>query len=178
MKSRVQSNLQVNCYDISSLIRKKLELKTCPSCQAGLARREVEHSQASVVFKQNASVPVISTYLSQCQDCGWWAVRELRADDALYYPPVEAFIVMDASMQGTGKRENDAEPWLQVLADKTYWENAVPIQSSEAIEIFGSAQMLLPQLNSLSGQGVFDKIKAIAPILFPILVIIGIAFFF
>jgi len=178
MKVRVQTHPQIHCYDISSLIRKKLELKTCPSCQASLTIREVECSQASAVFKQNASDPVISTNLNQCPDCGWWAVSELRADDALYYPPDESFIVVDASRQSAGKRQDEAEPWRQVLADKTYWENADPIQSSDAIELFGSAQMLLPQLNNFSGQDIFDRIKAAAPIVLPILVIIGIAFFF
>jgi len=169
--------MKIICYDISSLIRKKLALKKCPSCQASLKSRAVEHSQASHAFEQKVSVPVISTCLNQCPDCGWWALRELRADDELYDPPVEEFIVMGTSEKGAA-RLRDAASWEQILADEVYWENPVPIQSTDAIELFGSAQMLFPNIRSLSRQGVFDRIKSVAPILFPILLIIVIAVFF
>jgi len=170
--------MKIVCYDISSLIRKKLALKKCPCCQVSLTSCAIESSQASRPFEQNASVPVISTYLMQCPDCSWWAVRELRSDDALYDPPVEEFIVMQAFKKNTGKGENDSAPWEQVLADQKHWKKSVPIQSSDAIELFGSAQMLLPNINSISGQDVFDRMKSVAPILFPILVVIGIAVFY
>jgi hypothetical protein len=170
--------MKIVCYDISSLIRKKLALKKCPCCQGRLTSRVMECSQASRAFEQSASDPVISTYLFQCPDCSWWAVRELRSDDALYDPPVEEFIVMQAFKKNMGKRERDAEPWKQVLADQKHWKKPAPIQSADAIELFGSTQMLLPDINSISGQDVFDRIKSVAPILFPILVVIGIAVFY
>jgi len=166
------------CYDISSLIRKKLTLKKCPSCRMGLTSRAVEGSPAAGAFERNASVPVISTFLSQCSGCGWWAVRELHSDDALYDPPVEAFIVVGDATQGASRQGGHAAPWERVLADPKYWKHPVPIQSTDAIKLFGSAQMLLPNINSISGQAVFDRIKSVAPILFPVLVVIGIAVFF
>jgi len=170
--------MKIVCYDISSLIRKGLALKKCPCCQVSLTSRAMKCSQASRAFEQSASDPVISTYLIECPDCSWWAVRELRSDDALYNPPVEEFIVMQAFKKNTGKRENDSAPWEQVLADQKHWKNPVAIQSTDAIELFGSAQMLLPNMNSISGQDVFDRLKSVAPILFPILVVIGIAVFY
>jgi len=170
--------MNIVCYDISSLIRKNLVLKTCPSCHADIETRDVEPSQASRAFDQQASKPVISTSLSQCPDCGWWAVRELRSDDALYHPPVESFILVGAVKQGGGKRKKESAPWEQVLADKVYWKNTEPMQSTQAIELFGSAQMLLPNVSSVSGHDVFDKIKSAAPIVLPILFIILIAIFF
>ncbi len=169
--------MNIVCYDISSLIRKNLVLKTCPSCHADIETRDVEPSQASRAFDQQASKPVISTSLSQCPDCGWWAVRELRSDDALYHPPVEAFVVVAAKQEG-GKRGNKSVTWEQVLTDEAYWKNPNPMQSTEAIALFGSAQMLLPNISSLSGQDIFDRMKSAAPIVLPILFIILIAIFF
>ena len=169
--------MKIVCYDISSLIRKKLVLKTCPSCHADLATRDMEPSQASRAFQEQVSKPAISTSLGQCPDCGWWAVRELRSDDALYYPPVEAFILVDARKQGGGKRKKESAPWERVLADEVYWQCPVTIQSTQAIELFGSAQMLLPDISSVSGSNVFDRMKSAAPIVLPILLIMLIAFF-
>jgi len=166
------------CYDISSLIRKKLTLKKCPDCQMGLTSRAIEHSQASRTFEQNAAVPVISTSLGQCADCGWWAVRELRSDDALYDPPVEEFIVIGDAKQAAVGAKGDAVPWERVLAGQQYWKHPVPIQSTDAIKLFGSAQILLPNIDSVSGQDVLERIKSAAPILFPVLVVIGIAVFY
>ncbi len=167
------------CYDIISLNRKKLELKRCPSCHAGLKVREVDHSEASRSFYQKASKPVISTNLIECPDCGWWAVRELRLDNELYYPPVEEFIVMDASNINFDKPdfcmalEHDGPvSWEQVLIDKEYWKNCELISSRDAVQLFGSAQMLLPNITRSSGKDVFSRVKSLAPVLFPILVII------
>jgi len=163
------------CYDISSLIRKKPELKTCPSCQAILNHREVEHSRASRAFEEKASQPVVSTCFHHCPDCGWWAVRELRADHELYDPPVEEFIVLDAVKNSASGCKGDAALLERILADNGCWKNPVPIPSTDAIELFGSAQMLLPNLSTPSRDAVFDRVKSIAPILLPILFIILIA---
>jgi len=170
--------MKIVCYDISSLIRKKLVLKTCPSCHADLETRDMEPSQASLAFQQQVSKPAISTSLSQCPDCGWWAVRELRSDDALYYPPVEAFVLVGAVKQGGGKRKKESAPWEQVLAEEVYWQGPIPIQSTQAIELFGSAQILLPNISSLSGSNMLDRMKSAAPIVLPILFFILIAIFF
>jgi len=167
------------CYDIISFNRKKLELKKCPDCHAYLKTREVDHSEASQVFFQKASIPVVSTNLIACPDCGWWAVRELRLDNELYYPPVEEFMVMDASKIDSDKPgvratsgQGGSTPWEQVLTDKAYWSNCEVMSSRDAVELFGSAQMLLPKMTNLSGKNVFSRIKSLAPVLFPILVII------
>ncbi len=171
------------CYDIISFNRKKLELKKCPYCYSELKTRDVDHSEASREFFQKASMPVISTNSIECHDCGWWAVRELRLDNELYYPPVEEFIVMDASKIDSDKpgflatsEQNGFAPWEQVLTDKAYWSNCVVMSSRDAVELFGSAQMLLPKTKNLSGKVVFNRIKSLAPVLFPILVIILIGF--
>ncbi|MDQ6982955.1 MAG: hypothetical protein Q9M08_08155 [Mariprofundus sp.] len=167
------------CYDIISFNRKKLELKKCPDCHSNLKTCDLDHSEASRVFCQKASMPVISTKLIECSDCGWWAVRELRLDNELYYPPVEEFIVMDASKIDSDKpgfrtvsKQDGPAPWEQVLTDKVYWGNCEIMSSRDAVELFGSAQMLLPKISGISGKGVVNRVKSFAPVLFPILVII------
>jgi len=166
------------CYDIISFNRKKLQLKKCPHCHADLNTRDVDHSEASRKFYQKASRPVISTHAITCPDCGWWAVRELRLDNELYYPPVEEFIVMDASGIDSDKsgfhtaEQSDPAPWERVLADKAYWSNCQAMSSRDAVELFGSAQMLLPKISGISGKDVSNRVKSLAPVLFPILIII------
>jgi len=166
------------CYDIISFNRKKLELKKCPYCHADLRTREVDHSAASREFYQNASKPVVSTRLIACPDCSWWAVRELRLDNELYYPPVEEFIVMGAKIDSDKPEacavsdQSGSSRWERVLTDKACWENCEVMSSRDAVQLFGSAQMLLPKISGISGKDVFDRIKSLAPVLFPILVII------
>ncbi len=170
--------MKIICYDISVFIKRKLVLQHCPCCQTSLKSRAVEHSQASRAFVREASVPVITTSLSQCPDCGWWAIRELYADDALYHPPVKEIIVMCPPILDRDRLKNDAVSGEQVLLDEAYWKDPVAIQSKETVELFGPTQMLLPSTLRFSRQEVFDRIKSIAPILFPLLVVIAIAFFF
>jgi len=170
--------MKIICYDISVFIKRKLALENCPCCQTSLKSRGVEHSQASRVFVQEASAPVITTSLSQCSACGWWAVRELRADDALYHPPVKEIIIMCTPKKDKFRLKNDAVSWEQVLVDEAYWQDSVAIQSREAVELFGPTQMLLPNILSFSRQEVFDKMKSVAPILLPILVVLLIVIFY
>jgi len=44
--------------------------------------------------------------------------------------------------------------------------------SVEAVQLFGTAQMLLPNMGGSFKKGVFDKVKSLAPIFIPILIII------
>jgi len=173
------------CYDIISLHRQNLVLKNCPSCQSVLEAREVEPSQASRVFCQKAAKPVISTHAISCARCGWWVVREQRYDDALHHSLLEDFIVIDRSIQDSSRlnahnlnkaRKNLAnrksDTWKKILADQVFWEPSSPMSSTEAVQFFGPAQMLLPDVGSISIADVMDKLKALAPIIFPIVVII------
>jgi len=175
--------METVCYDIITLNRKKLVFKKCLYCQSDLKTRQVDHSEASRAFTQTAAKPVISTHLTECPYCGWWAVRELREDNALYSPPVEEFIVMDASKTVSAKPaprgmlpQNAPAPWEQVLTNKAYWAKSEPIPSRHAVELFGTAQMLLPK--GPSREAVLDRLKSYAPVLYPILIIIFIALFF
>ncbi|MDX8404711.1 MAG: hypothetical protein R8K50_01005 [Mariprofundus sp.] len=174
--------MKITCYDIISLTRKELELQKCPCCHTTLETSAVEQSQAAQAFVKQAAQPVITTHRFNCPYCGWWAVRELRADDALYHPPVEEFIVMDVSKPIDAKPAAPAAgpldaPWEKVLSDRLCWANAEIIPSKVAVQLFGSAQMLLPKFSSPSGTSLFARLKSYAPILYPIL-IIGLAWYF
>lgn len=171
------------CFNIMSLSRKKLELKRCPSCYSALTTREVDHSGASRAFYQTATTPVIITSLAECPQCGWWAIREQRLDDASYYPPTEDFIITDASIKedavaNDAPSQKHSVTWEKVLADKTYWANAEAISSRDAVQLFGPAEMLMPKIGLPSREVVLDRVKSLAPILFPILILILIAIFY
>jgi len=168
------------CYDIISLHRQNLVLKNCPSCQSELESCQVEHSQASQAFCQKASKPVISTNFISCAQCGWWVVREQRNDDELHHSLVEDFIVIDRSNQNSSRLNKDrkniangeSDAWKQILGDQTFWEPSTPMSSTGAVQLFGPAQMLLPNMASISMADVKGKLKVLAPIIFPIVVII------
>ncbi|TLS66149.1 hypothetical protein FEF65_11190 [Mariprofundus erugo] len=175
--------MQTVCFDIIALNRKQLTLNKCPCCQAELDSRELEPSSASAAFCRQAGKPLVTTSLSTCNGCGWWAVRELREDHAMYHPPVEEWLVMDASKMTepsphARKSKDCTAPWEKVLADEGFWAPAVAIPSKDAVLLFGAAQMLLPKLTTPSKDAVGDKIRFLAPILFPLLVILLIALFF
>lgn len=167
------------CFNIMSLSRKKLELKRCPSCYTALTAREVGHSEASHTFYQAATTPVIITSLTECPQCGWWAIREQRLDDASYYPPTEDFIITDASIKedavaDEARSQQHSVTWEKVLAEKTYWTNAEAISSRDAVQLFGPAEMLMPKIALPSREVMLDRAKSLAPILFPILILIAI----
>ncbi|MDQ7000020.1 MAG: hypothetical protein Q9M12_03925 [Mariprofundus sp.] len=81
---------------------------------------------------------------------------------------------IDADKPGfhTAAEQSDPAPWELVLTDKAYWSNCEVMSSRDAVELFGSAQMLLPKISEISGTDVFNRITSLAPVLFPILVII------
>ncbi len=165
------------CYDIISLHRKNLELKQCPYCHSDLETRAVGPSAASQAFGQEAARAEISTNLSECTQCVWWALREQRFDEELYAPLVEDLIVMEA-FQKEPLRPRKALPkgttaaWERVLSDTSYWQNAEPTPPVEAVQLFGTAQMLLPNIGGASKADVLDKFKSLAPVSIPILIII------
>ncbi|MDQ6965408.1 MAG: hypothetical protein Q9M23_00605 [Mariprofundaceae bacterium] len=165
------------CYDHTSLNKASLELKRCPYCHSVVQTRETEPSAASHAFQQRASKPVVSTHLSECSQCAWWLVREQRLDHELYVPLLEDLIVMEAFQKDPLKPRKTSDkagtaPWEQVLSDTSYWANAEPTPPVEAVQLFGTAQMLLPNMGSGFKKGVFAKLKSLAPVLIPILIII------
>jgi len=164
------------CYDIISLHKKNLALKKCPSCHADLHSREVDHSQASDEFCHTASTPVISTHLITCTHCDWWAVREQREDRELYYPPVQDIIMMAAGNIDSDKPER--HPPEEQILNQACWANPDPIPPTLAVQLFGTAQMLLPAITRSSGTDIWDKVKSAAPILLPVLFIILVAIFY
>lgn len=175
--------METVCYDIITLNRKQLILEKCPYCQAEMMSRALTPSGASRNFCQQAEKPRITTTLHECSGCGWWAVRELREDHAMYHPPVEEFMVMDASRmdeaaQHVKKSKDCAAPWEKVLADDTFWSPCIVIPSRDAVLLFGAGQMLLPKLTAPSGEEIRERIRFLAPILFPLVVILLIAVFF
>ncbi|MDQ6965434.1 MAG: hypothetical protein Q9M23_00745, partial [Mariprofundaceae bacterium] len=116
-------------------------------------------------------------HLSECSQCVWWLVREQRLDRELYVPLVDDLIVMEAFKKDPPKPRKalakaSTAPWERVLSDTSYWANAEPTSSLEAVQLFGTAQMLLPNMGSGFMKGVFDKAKSLAPVLIPILIII------
>jgi len=178
-------HMQTICYDIISLKRKKLTLKKCQFCNSDLQTHAVDHSVDSRAFDEKTEQAVITTTAVSCPHCGWWAVRELREDLALYSPPVEEFIVMDTSKTVSAKPaaratpvQSAPPPWEKILADTACWAKPETIPSREAVLLFGSAQMLLPNIGGASREAVWDKLKSYAPVLYPILIIIFIALFF
>jgi len=165
------------CYDLTSLNKETLELKRCPYCHSDVQTRETESSAASHAFHQTACKPVVSTHLSECSQCDWWLVREQRLDQELYVPLLEDLIVMEAFTKDPPKPrktsgKGSTAPWEQVLSDASFWANAGPTPSLEAVQLFGTAQMLLPNMGSGFKKGVFNKAKSLAPVLIPILIII------
>ena len=165
------------CYDILSLHKNNLALKTCPACQAELCHRDVDHSLASDEFCQTAADPVISTHLITCSHCNWWALREKWEDRELYAPSVSDMIMME---EGSIDADKPAQhPSVeQLLRDQTCWKNPDFISSTLAVQLFGSAQMLLPSLPHASGSEIWNKIKSAAPIVLPVLFIILVAIFY
>jgi len=165
------------CYDLTSLNKENLELKRCPYCHSDLQTQEIEPSAASHAFHREASKPVISTHLTECSQCNWWLVREQRLDHELYAPLVEDLIVMEAFKKDPPKprkalAKGSTAPWEHVLSDTLYWANAEPTPSVEAVQLFGTAQMLLPNMGRGFKKSLFDKVKSLAPVLIPILIII------
>ncbi len=165
------------CYDLTSLNRKNLELKRCPYCHAALQSSEKEHSAAAQTFCQEASAPAVSTQLIECSECAWWLIREQRRDEELYAPLVDDLIVMEAFQKDPLKprkalAKGQTAVWEKVLSDPSYWMNAEPTPSVEAVQLFGTAQMLLPNIGGASREDVADKLKSLAPVLVPILIII------
>ena len=165
-------------YDIISLSRKTLVLNKCLHCQAELLVNELEHSDDAKTFIDNTDNPEVSTLGVQCPDCGWWAVRERCLDKDMYDPPVADIIIMDASDPGGSKAIKGAAPWDNVIADKAHWDRAEVIPSKDAVLLFGTAQMLLPNPGTFSRDAMLDKLKSLAPILFPIIVILLFALFY
>jgi len=122
-------------------------------------------------------MPVISTDLITCSDCNWWAVREQREDRDLYYPPVDDVILMAAGKVNADKPEH--HPAVeQLLSDQACWANPDPIPSTQAVQLFGTAQMLLPAITRSSGIDLWDKLKSAAPVLLPVLFVILVAIFY
>jgi len=107
-------------------------------------------------------------------------VREQRNDDELHHSLVEDFIVIDRSNQNSSRLNKDrkniangeSDAWKQILGDQTFWEPSTPMSSTGAVQLFGPAQMLLPNMASISMADVKGKLKVLAPIIFPIVVII------
>ncbi|PIW47489.1 MAG: hypothetical protein COW18_08855 [Zetaproteobacteria bacterium CG12_big_fil_rev_8_21_14_0_65_54_13] len=178
--------MQTICYDIISLKRKKLTLKKCQYCNSDLQTHAVDHSADSRAFDEKTEQALVTTTAVACPHCGWWAVRELREDVALYSPAVEELIVMDASKTVSAKpaprapavEKSGPPPWEKVVADTAYWAKPETIPSREAVLLFGTAQMLLPNIGSGSGAAAWEKLKSYAPVLYPILIIAFIALFF
>jgi len=165
------------CYDLTSLNRAKLVLKRCPYCHSELHTRDVEPSAASQVFHQKASRPEISTHLAECSQCAWWVLREQRRDQEHYAPLVEDLMVMEAFQKEPLKprkalAKSAIAPWERALGDASLWENVEPTPPVEAVQLFGTAQMLLPNIVNASREDVFNKVKSLAPYLIPILIII------
>lgn len=165
------------CYDIISLHKNNLALKTCPACQADLHHREVDHSKASDEFCRTASMPVISTDLITCTHCNWWAVREQREDRDLYYPPVDDVIILAAGKIDTDQPEHHP-PVEKILSDQASWANPDPIPSTQAVQLFGTVQMLLPAITRSSSIDIWNKLKSAAPVLLPVLFVILVAIFY
>jgi len=136
-----------------------------------------DHSNNAKAFIKKTGNPEVTTLGVQCLDCGWWAVRERHLDNDMYDPPVADTIIMDDSGAGGSKGIKDAAPWDKVLTDTSYWNCAEVIPSKDAVLLFGTAQMLLPNPESFTSEAVFDKLKSILPILFPVAVILLFAFF-
>ena len=174
------------CYDIISLANKQPELKTCPRCESELHMEPVQASQDAAAFMQQAGQAEVVTELARCKACDWWAVRERRMDHALYHPPVADLIVLEASglqvEQPAAKRNRKARagkaaPWQCVLDDTICWKAPQVISSAEAVQLFGSAQMLLPKLAMPPANAIVERLKSMLPILLPLLVIALIVWF-
>ncbi|MDQ6993509.1 MAG: hypothetical protein Q9M31_08535 [Mariprofundus sp.] len=170
--------MQTICYDIISLHRKNLVLNECPHCHETLLLHEVDHSTASLAFCQQAALPEVFTEAFQCPGCGWWAVRELCSDNDLYHPPVQEFIVMRDDHCKAPLRRDEPDQWDDILNDHSLWEHPEVIPSKQAVFLFGTKQLLLPKLAAISKDGLLDRVKGMAPILFPLIVILLIALLF
>lgn len=164
-------------YDMKSLNRKTLELKKCPFCQTELSVSELEHSDDGRLFIERTNSPVVTTFGVQCPACGWWAVRERHLDHDMYNPLVSDIVVMaDVLLEGA-RPSKGAVAWAEVVADKACWQGAEDIPAKEAVLLFGTAQMLLPNAEAFSKEAMLDKLKSMGPILFPIGVILLFALF-
>jgi len=171
--------METVCYELTSLNRVSLEFKRCPYCHCELKTLETGPSEASQAFSQQASKPAVSTHLTECVRCDWWVVREQRLDHALYSPLLEDLIVMEAFKKEPLKprqalAKGVTARWELVLSDTSYWANSVPTPSIDAVQLFGTAQMLLPRIGGASRADVLDRVKSLAPVLIPILIIISI----
>jgi len=168
------------CYDLVSLHRKQLELNICPCCRAKLESREVAPAKASQVFAEQAAKPEIVTHYIGCPACAWWAIREQRLDHGLYHPPVQDLIVMEAGWRDAAQtvvKRNTETVIEQMLGNQACWLDAEVIPSRDAVELFGTVQMLMPGTGMPDKSVLMDKLKSAAPVLFPIVVILLFALF-
>ncbi|MDX8407121.1 MAG: hypothetical protein R8L58_01925 [Mariprofundaceae bacterium] len=98
-------------------------------------------------------------------------------DNELYAPLLEDVIVMEAFREDPPKPrkalpKGGTAAWQHALSDASCWLKAEPTPSVEAVQLFGTAQMLLPNLGGASREDMVEKLKSLAPVLIPILIII------
>lgn len=134
------------CYELRSFFHNSPNLLNCPICGSALEVREVSPSAAGKVFSQRASIPVVETCLHTCPGCGWWAVREMRSDCEINDGIGDYLILPERWKVNHTAGEGQHAEWSSALVDIDAYEEAIPISSPAARDLFGSVQASLKKL--------------------------------
>jgi hypothetical protein len=127
------------CFDLRSFFRQSPSLKFCPLCCTALHEREVPTSAAGVLFRAQASIPIVDTRLYTCPGCGWWAVRESRGDCELN-DGLGDFLLVPGLIDAQGGLPeppgNSSAAWQTALNDLAAWQDVHPLSKTLALLLF------------------------------------------
>jgi hypothetical protein len=135
------------CYDIRSLFQESPQLRVCPRCCTSLKRKNVGDSASGQAFRESATIPIVETTIYACEQCGWWAVREVRIDCELCDGTADQIVLArDWLSQGrigpmTEILDSSPVPWERVIHDPVYWEDCQPLSTRVASFLFGKQEI-------------------------------------
>ena len=116
----------------------------CPLCCEALDEGEAPTSPAGVFFRSQATIPIIETRLYTCPSCGWWAVRESRADCELS-DGVSDFLLLPGVKDEQGglplPPPDCRLSWQSALSDPPAWQVIEPLPKKLALILLSVSRM-------------------------------------
>lgn len=122
------------CFDLrASFSSAPPHIVLCLWCSSPVILKAVQCSEPAEQYRRTALIPLLQTYVSECSNCGWWAIREFREEREL--DAGSDYVVM-LSPDPLKTHRKDLPCWELVLKDEVYWKKSGLIPRDLASRLF------------------------------------------